>query len=202
MNRDFFNTLPKSDPNDSATHHDIQLLRTATEELAGELQTHQHSYADVLAARLDAADEELELLWWAFSDYSALAHDRWAHLGSPEAALLCGIEFGNKLEFEVELPSTEALLARLLGPDIKEPVALATAVEAAASFLDSMKLPDGHPLLPILSCISEYRALHGKPSWQGSVDRWDIDPGHSVEKLAFARQAVLERTLMGNISDG
>ena len=170
--------------------------------MAGRLRTSQHSYADVLAARLDTADEELELLWWAFSGYSELAKNRWADLAPEAAALLCGLEFGSKLAFEIELPSTGALLARLLGPNIKEPVALATAVEAAATFLGEMELPAGHPLLPILSSLSEHRVLHGKPSWKGSVERWNIDPGHSTEQLAFAYQATRERALMGNISDG
>ena len=200
--KDFFERVPEFDAEeDPATHQELRPLRTAVKELATELQEHQQSYAHVLAARLDAADEELEMLWWAFSNYSELAKRTWRELEHPEAALLCGIELGNKLKFEIELPSTEALLAKLLDPGTKEPVALVNAVEAAASFLDSVELPDGHPLLPVMSCLTEYRALQGGASWRGSVRRWNIDVEHSTEKLAFARQAVRERVLMGNIYD-
>ena len=85
------------------------------------LQRSQNSFANVMTTRLAAADEELDLLWWAFSDYSELANTRWADLAPATAAVLCGIELGNKLVFEIELPSTEALLARLLGRTLEEP---------------------------------------------------------------------------------
>lgn len=202
VKRDFFKKVPEFDTEETATQQDIGLLRAATKELADGVQTRLHAYGGVLASRLDAADEELEVLWWAFSGYSELAKKEWAQLAHPEAGLLCGIELGNKLKFEIELPSTEALLARLLGPDFREPVTLATAVEAAAAFLGSMELQDGHPLLPILSCVSEHRVLQGRSAWRGSVARWNIDADHSTQKLTFARQAALETVLMGNISDG
>lgn len=203
---DFLENAPESDPNDTATHHDIQVLRTATQELAKDLRSRQRSYARVLAARLDAADEELDVLWWVVSGYSELARDHWSNLAPPAAALLCGLELASKLVFEVELPSTDALLARLLGPGDGDAVSLAEAVEGAGELLESnlsaLDLPDGHPLLPILSSMSEYRTLQGSSSWRNSVARWDIDPGHSVAKLDLARQAVLERTLMGNVVNG
>lgn len=195
---EFSNEVLEVDPDESPTYREIQLLGTASMEL----QSSQSSFTEVLAARLDAADEELEILWWAYSNYSELAKEKWSDLTSGMAALLCGIELGNRLAFEVELPSTEALLARLLGANRNELVSLATAIEAGASFLSSMKLPDGHPLLPILSSVSEHRALDGDPSWQGSVGRWKIDPSHSTEELALARQAVREISLVGNLSHG
>ena len=198
----FSDETSELDPDDSATYRQIQLLGTATKDMARELQTSQLSLTDVLAARLDAADEELEILWWAYSNYSELGKNKWADLAPGTAALLCGIELGNRLAFEIELPSTEALLTRLLGPNCKEPVSLATAIEDAASFFGSMELPDGHPLLPILSSVSEHRALDGDPSWKGSVSRWKIDPDHSPEKLALACQSVREIALIGSIADG
>ena len=77
------------------------------------------------------------------------------------------------------------LLARLLGRDLEEPVALAEAVEGSAALVD-LKMPTGgHPLLPILSSISEHRTLGGDPSWKGSVGRWNIDPGHSDQRQLF-----------------
>ena len=204
--QDFFRDVAKTwmevNEDEAATYRELQRLAKAAQVMANKLQAHQHSYSDVLAARLDAADEELNVLWWAFSGYSELGKNTWARLAPETAALLCGIELGNKLAFEIELPSTEALITRLLGPDVKEPVSLVKAVEGAAAVLESLELPAGHPLLPILSSISEHRALHGNPSWRGSVDRWKIDPDHSAEKLAFACQAVRERAVMGNISDG
>lgn len=206
IDKDFFEApleeITGFDARAAATYGVVQLLGTAAKEMGEKLQAIQRSHARVLASRLDAADEELELLWWAFSGYSELAKKKWIDLAPGETALLCGIEFGNKLAFEIELPSTEALLTRLLGPESKESVSVATAVEATASHLGSMKLPDGHPLLPILSSMSEHRALDGKPSWKGSVERWGIDPDQSAEELALACQAVRETSLMRNISDG
>ena len=199
----FFDEVPKfAGTEDALTQREGQLLRAAAKAVADALQTSQDSFADVMATRLAAADEELDLLWWAFSDYSELANTRWADLAPETAAVLCGIELGNKLVFEIELPSTEALLARLLGRNPEEPVVLAKAVEASASLVDSMVPTEGHPLLPILSSISEYRVLNGNPSWSGSVTRWNIDPDHSAGKLAFALQSVRERALIRNTSDG
>lgn len=200
--KDFSNEISDLDPDEPATNYGVQILGKSTENMASKLQSNQRSFADVLVARLDAADEELEILWWAYSDYSELGKKKWTELTSEAAALLCGIELGKKLEFEIDLPSTEALLARLLGPNFNESVSLATAIEASASFLSSMELPSGHPLLPILSSMSEHRALSGDPSWKGSVSRWKIDPDHSAEKLALACQAVREIALTGGISDG
>ena len=188
----FFDEVPnfdtKGNETNPVTQQEVRPLRAAAKEAAEALQT-----------RLDAADEELDLLWWAFSGYSELAKTAWASVAPETAAVLCGIEFGKKLMFEIELPSTDALLARLLGDDLEEPVSLASAVEGCAPFVHSIELPDGHSLLPILSSISEHRALDGKPSWSGSVDRWNIDPTHSAGKLAFARQSVRESALTGNI---
>ena len=199
----FFDKGPQFDGTENPlTQREGQLLQAATKEVADVLQRSQNSFAHVMTTRLAAADEELDLLWWAFSDYSELANTRWADLAPETAAVLCGIELGNKLVFEIELPSTEALLARLLGRTLEEPVVLAKAVEGSASLVDSMVPTDGHPLLPILSSISEHRVLNGNPSWSGSVARWNIDPDHSAGKLAFALQSVRERALIGNTSDG
>ena len=196
--REFLEQVTKSEPDESPLYSEVELLGKAAKDAIKELHTSQH----VMADRLNAADEELEVLWWAFSGYSELAREKWSDLAPETAALLCGVELANKLAFEIELPSTEALLARLLGPNTKERILLGNAVEATADFLRSMDVTDGHPLLPIVSSISEHRALSGKLSWKGSVDRWNIDPEHSTEKLALACQAVRERVLMGNISDG
>ena len=199
----FFDKEPTFDGTENPlTQREGQLLQAATKAVADVLQTSQHSFAHEITTRLAAADEELDLLWWAFSDYSELANTRWADLAPETAAVLCGIELGNKLVFEIELPSTEPLLARLLGRNLEEPVVLAKAVEGSASLVDSMVPTGGHPLLPILSSISEYRVLNGNPSWSGSVTRWNIDPDHSAGKLAFALQSVRERALIRNTSDG
>lgn len=198
---DFHAEMEQSNSSGMATHNIVQLLGDSVETLGDKLQENQLLQGLQLTARLDAADEELQLLWWAFSSYSELAKKRWAELPHEMAALLCGIEFGNKLAFEIELPSTEPLLARLLGPETNELVSLAAAVEATATMLDSMALPLGHPLLPILSSMSEHRALKGEPAWKGSMVRWEINADHSCEKLTFAGQVVRELALMGNISN-
>ena len=48
--------------------------------MARKLQSTQRSFTDVLTDRLAAADEEIDILWWAYSDYSELAKKRWADL--------------------------------------------------------------------------------------------------------------------------
>lgn len=206
VDSDFFSDVlaegTEAEPDDGIGHEDLQLLVEAATEMAIKLQSRQYTYAAALATRLDAADEELELLWWAYSEYSDLAGQKWVDLAPETAALLCGIEMGEKLTFEIELPSTATLLGRLLGPDIHATVTLATAVEGATSFLEPVELPTGHPLLPILSSVSEHRTLHGDPAWKGSVGRWRISADHATDKLAFACQAVRERSLMGNVSNG
>ena len=116
--KDLFESVPDAESGEDAVNfHDLGLLKEAIQELADELVTQQRAYASVLSERLNAADEELDVLWWTLSGYSELARRSWSSLANPAAPLICGIELGDKVAFEIELPSTEALLARLLGPD-------------------------------------------------------------------------------------
>ncbi len=200
---DEFKGVPKFDAEGQegqpATQQDLRKLRDASAGATRALRMGQQSLLRALSARLAAADEELDLLWWAFTGYSELAHKPWAEVMPEAAPVLCGIEFAQKLRFELEIPSTEALLARMLGGGSDDTIELATSVESAGRLVASTALPDGHPLLPVLSSISEFRALDGDESWKGSVGRWEIVPTHNTTRLALALQCARECVLSENL---
>ena len=88
VKRDFLKKVPEFDSEEPATQQDIGFLRRATKDLSDGVQARVHAYGRVLAARLDAADEELEVLWWAFSGHSELAMKEWGQLAGPEGVRL------------------------------------------------------------------------------------------------------------------
>lgn len=147
-----------------------------------------------LSTHIESCDEELDLLWWALSDFSELVKQKWQAVEPASVrALITGVELAALTKGCVPLPSSNGLLARLLGKSSSTPVSLAAGIGAhAASLLAHLQLPPGHRLLPALSCLSEYRALSGESTWIGSVKRWDVDPNRTSTALALAGQVARE----------
>lgn len=149
-----------------------------------------------VGTRLRASDEELDLLWWAMSNYSERLAKVWKQVTNEGlAALATALEFADLVQFPVEPSSTSALLARVLGSRADHEVSLASAVTAAGKEGLAARLDNGHQLLPVLSSLSEYDALEGKTAWKGSVARWRIDPELLTTCLGLAEQCVRERLL-------
>jgi len=175
-------------------------LSSAVVEAFSSLSKHLDSVVSGLRSRLDAAEEEADLAWWAFAGGSTetrafvTARGRKA-VASPIAVAL---EFWRALAFGPEPPSTETLLSRVLGPISKRSFSLTEIIPAAASLdLRPAEVPEqGHPLLPILSAFCEFEAFAGKPAWLDGAARWAGDMGRAHESPALAHQLVREISIV------
>lgn len=175
-------------------YQEARAVVDATKKASNALSALMKRVAAECESRLDAADEELNILWWAFASRSERVRSAWSDITpSAAAALIAGVEFAGLLRFEAELPSTESLLSRVLGGVSTEQGQITGAVEAAAQHLTDLQLPEkGHRLLPMLSSLIEYRALNGQKEWRKSTSRWQVDSSAGSDALGLATQAVRE----------
>jgi hypothetical protein len=184
-----------------AFQQEVRLLRAAS--VAGVEATAKslEALASRLSGRLQAADEELDLLWWCFAGRSETLAMDWTKVSSPGlAAIASAMEMHKLLQFATEPSSSTALLARTLGKHADKEITLATAVNIAGKHRLTTEFSDGHQLLPILSSLREYEALGGKAVWTGSVARWSIDPDRSWNALNLAAECLRELIVLDNLS--
>jgi hypothetical protein len=156
------------------------------------------SLARRTTTRMQSSDEELDILWWAFSGYSETLKKAWKDVANDGLlSIALALELFSLLRFLVGPQSTSAILARLLGSRANHEVALTAAISATGKQGLSVQIAEGHPLLPVLSSLSEFSALNGKPAWKESVSRWSIDPTRPSMCLELAEQCVRELCLNG-----
>jgi hypothetical protein len=172
-------------------HDAIAATATANEQIVTALK----GVSMAITVRLAAADEELDVLWWAFSAVSEIASRPWTELEAQDAAVFAGVELSRHVRFRIEIPSTVALFQRVLGRHASDDVELASSLARTWQHLGDVKTPDGHQLLPVLSALSEIRALQGAPAWQQSVTRWGIDAAKASSALDLAHQVVREQLI-------
>jgi hypothetical protein len=189
--------LPPFDQDGQAVvHQDGRALMTAMTSSFSVIKGALETLAKTVSSRVRASDEELDLLWWVLSGFSNSLGKPWKSVSNAGlAAIAAGAEFKDLLKFSIEPISTRALLARQLAPRADTEVNLGSAAAATAKQAVMSGLEGGHVLLPVLSCLSEYAALGGKPAWKGSVERWGVDPQITVTCLDLAEQCVRERLL-------
>jgi hypothetical protein len=136
------------------------------EEVAGALEALER-----FEARLDAAEEELDILWWALGAVDAEGRPRAFGGSSSELLLRTGVELADYHRFDVELPPLREIVRRVLGPLAAEIHTVADLVVAAAELVE---LPpcEHEALLPILASAGTY--LAAKQSGQADVEdsRW------------------------------
>ena len=88
--------------------------------------------ATQLSTRLNATDEELDILWWALSAHSERLDLPWGEVSDDGiAALFLAVEFSNLVVFPTEPQATEALLARLLGTRASHQLTIDQAITTA-----------------------------------------------------------------------
>jgi GTPase-associated system helical domain len=172
-----------------ATHAQLGSLQTATITDVDALT----SQLNELRRRLMANDEELDLLWWAFSGMSERAHRQWSSIpANASKALLAGMEMAKLTTFEVPLPSSQSLLARVLGKSASSIGSIQDAVTPELLDWRPDSTSSGHRLLPVLSCVSELIALSGDPAWSSSVKRWGIDTARQSTLVDLSLQTLRE----------
>jgi len=179
-------------------HQEIRLLREATVGAVDGISKALETLTNRLSTRIGAADEELDLLWWCFSERSDVLNQRWATVTSSGlAAVVAAIEMHRQLKFPAEPQSAAALLARVLGNHAGKPVKLQSAVNDARKAEVTVTMDDGHQLLPVLSSVHEHEALNGNAAWKSSVqERWSIDPGRIWNALDLASECLRELMIL------
>jgi hypothetical protein len=162
----------------------VDLLLAATKTLAEQFTRMLGILGQRFETRLDAADEELDMLWWAFAADSMDVNTRWRESYGPAALLRTGLELADRHRFKAEIPSAREILRRALGPIGSEEYSVAdVVVAAAADQVDLDAAPPG-PLLPILTSYAEYLAFKDSESigfqaeeaWVISAGRYGVDP--------------------------
>jgi hypothetical protein len=151
--------------------------------------------AERFETRLDAADEELDVLWWAFS-----AHDEpaagWGETASADVFLRAGRELADRHRFNAEIPTARAILRRVLGPRGDEEYVLADAIAAAGGRVELDSAPPG-PLLPILTANAAYIAAGGDPGWIDAAAARGVDARIRRRGEEIAAQTLRELLLVG-----
>ena len=125
-----------------------------------------HRRASRSASRraLDAADEELDVLWWAFAAHGERGRGWSEAPHDPTRFLRAGRELADRHRFNAEIPTARAILRRVLGPRGEEEYVLADASrpQAAAS---SWTAPPPGPLFPVLTANAACLAAEGSGDW-------------------------------------
>jgi GTPase-associated system helical domain len=186
----------------------IRRLREESVALARELQSAITTLGQRFDARLDAADEELDILWWAFSAPPAMVErGRWDEPSESAAASLlrAGLELAARHRRGGEVPSAREILRRVLGPLANDEFAISDVVEGTAAV--SLDPVEPNALLPILTSAGEYLAFReaelisfgGERSWIDSCLRYGVDPSlrHQGEEIAAQtlRELLLARAM-------
>jgi|GEM_PF-5884107 len=187
------------DDGGGVTHNEIIPLSVALTKTAETVKRAIEQAATRINNRFVAADEELDVLWWAFSDYSEIEGCRWAETAAHRRPMIMALEFSRLLRFPVEPPSMTAILSRLLGAQADDRIQVATAVNDLCSSSVVFPRHDGHRLLPILSSIGECKDFDGKATWTDSVARWGVVADAEVSQLELATQTLRELTLTKNL---
>lgn len=145
------------------------------------------SSADMLARRLaaleqsfgtriDAANEEIDILWWAFAAQESGDALGWGDYATIEKLLRTGREMADRHRFHCEIPSARQLAKRVIGSLADEEYALADVVPLGASHVQVPGLV-GEPLLPILTC-----AAACGPDAGGDADFGFVDGGAELRQ--------------------
>jgi hypothetical protein len=151
-----------------------------------------------LNRRLNAADEELNILWWVFGAYSDSAEKPFEDVEDEALGCVAGIEFASLLRERCPLPSTKGILSRVMGERGDFALDLTQAVPATVKLVGHEWVPDtdGHRLLPFLSSVKEYASLSGKVAWKESVSRWKIRPKQASSSLKLGEHVMHELLLV------
>jgi hypothetical protein len=190
-----FKDVPEFADEAATPRQEVGLFVSAVKTLAERFTTMLGTLGQRFETRLDATDEELDVLWWAFGGRSVDLNTRWDELAASEALLRSGLEIANRHRFEAEIPSAREILRRVLGPSGAEEYSVAEVVSGAAERVKLDTVTPG-PLLPILTSYAEYLAFEGKGGWENSAGRYSVDPTIRRRGDEIAAQTMRELLLV------
>ena len=135
--------------------------------------------------RIDAANEEIDILWWAFTTPAESTEAiGWGEYGTVEKLVRTGREMADLHRFHSEIPSAREIAKRVLGRLADDEYALADVVPPAAEHVLVPGLV-GEPLLPILTCAAACGVPPEEPiefslerptDWTESARSHGVDP--------------------------
>ncbi len=166
----------------------------ASRAIAQRVEAVLAAMTDRFETRLDAADEELEVLWWAFSARGTRAAEDWREPSSVNELLQVGLELADRHRTSVEIPSSLEILRRVLGPRGEEYHVLSDVVAAAAGTVELDSAQPG-PLFTILTSMMTCVTLQDETDWIAAATRLGVDPAMTRRGDEIAAQTVRELLL-------
>ncbi len=152
----------------------VERLAGTTKALAERLENVLTGLAQHYELRLDAADEELDVLWWAFGAHGDYQGAGWTEDYGPVAVLAAGRELADRHRFQAEIPTTREILRRVLGPYADAEFVLADVIAAAGGGVELDGAPPG-PLFAILTTNAVWAALRDEADWVAAAGRLGVD---------------------------
>jgi hypothetical protein len=171
-------------------------LGGGTSALTEQLTRILSGLAERFETRLDAADEELDVLWWAFSSHGEAAAGWNDAAPGPDVFLRAGRELADRHRFNAEIPTARAILRRVLGPPGDEEYVLADAIGACAGRVE-LDSAAPSPLLPILTANAAYLDAGGDPGWVDAAAARGVDATVRRRGEEIAGQTLRELLLVG-----
>ena len=145
-----------------------------------------------LTSHIDMKDEELELLWWLFSEVSETRNRPFKELHPAERGLVAGVELAGKLRRVPGPASTPSLLMRV-GLDSNAMHKLSDAVDACDSeWVNEYHRNGSSAVTPVHAALAE-RLRVGKTG--GWVAGWSSVVGCDAE-LSLSEQALAIQTYL------
>jgi hypothetical protein len=185
----------------AATHTELRAIASALQTVSSNLTRGLPRLEAQLSERLKSNEEELDLLWWAFSGNSADSGEAWDDIeDSGRLVTRLAFEFERLTVWYSEPRSTHQILRRLLKGRTAESISLADLASAAPTDLE-LPLAQQCSLLPVLSCIHEHREFNGDDAWKASVRRWHVDALHTSSALETCLQLIREILIAGRLAE-
>jgi hypothetical protein len=172
----------------------VERLAGATRALAEQLESVLTGLGQHYELRLDAADEELDVLWWAFGAHDGNRGADSTEADAPTAVLAAGRELADRHRFRAEIPTTREILRRVLGPLAEVEFVLADVIAAAAGSVELDDAPPG-PLFVILTSNATWAALRDQADWVVAAGRLGADATIRRRGDEIAAQTVRELLL-------
>lgn len=189
-----FNALPAFSSEAVRPGDGLERLASATTSLAQQLERAVGALGQRFESRLDAADEEIDVLWWAFSAPPGGTAER----QTPDALLRAGLELADRHRFRSEIPTAREILRRVLGAQADTDHQLAEVVAGAGGRVPLDEAPAG-PLFPVLTCNAACVALQGEGEWVAAAGRLGVDPTIHRRGDEIAAQTLRELLLVRSI---
>ncbi len=190
-----FRDLPNFSADGWRASEAVDRLARATKTLSENVEGMLTGLNQRFEARLDAADEELDVLWWAFAAHGESQAADWAAEGyTPDALLRTGLQLADRHRFKTEIPTAREILRRVLGPRGDDEYVLADVVAAALGRVE-LDAAEAGPLFPILTSVAACVALQGGGEWVAAAGRLGVDPTIRRRGDEIAAQTVRELLL-------